>query len=80
MKLCLFLLICLLFLITLASSCSSHMIIITIVIPSQLTPYYQWLEDFPAWRSEPQNIPIPTKPALLQYQANTANNGLLPIF
>jgi len=71
MKLNLSLLLCLLFLLTLASSCSSHVITITIVIPLQLTPFYQWLEDFPVWRPEPQNHPLPIEPAPGMFQDYT---------
>jgi hypothetical protein len=39
-----------------------QMIVITIVIPRNLIPYYDWLLNFPGWKVPHQSEPLPTIP------------------
>lgn len=48
----LFLLLILIFLI---NSCEDQIINITIVIPNEFVPYYDWLLDFPGWPPIPED-------------------------
>ncbi|MBG7609628.1 MAG: hypothetical protein IZT55_02055 [Anaerolineae bacterium] len=75
MKLISSLIICTLFLFLLTSSCNVHTITITIVLPAKLTPYYQWILDFPIWRFDEGNSPAPPDPAPSRYKVNIAANS-----
>ena len=57
MKRMLLILSILFFVILLIIAYSDQVIRITIVLPNELVPYYEWLIDFPGWR------PAPPEPA-----------------
>jgi hypothetical protein len=80
MKFYLALPLCLFFLLLLTILCSSHVVTITIILPSQLVPHYHWLLNFPGWQTVPQNAPNPTVPATNKFKVNTYNTGSLPNF
>ena len=48
-----------------------QMIVITIVIPRNLIPYYDWLMDFPGWKVPQQPEPLPAVPTYYGYQSVT---------
>ena len=52
---------------------------ITIVIPSKLIPYYDWLMDFPGWRNPGQIPPPYVKPVLDSYYSVTPKHNSITI-
>ena len=48
-----------------------QMVVITIVIPRNLIPYYEWLLNFPGWTVPLQTEPLQTIPTYYSYQSVT---------
>ena len=48
-----------------------QMIVITIVIPRNLIPYYDWLLNFPGWKAPQQPEPLPPIPTYYGYRSVT---------
>jgi hypothetical protein len=60
-----------LLIISLMAPFDDQMIVITIVIPRNLIPYYDWLMEFPGWKVPQRPEPLPTIPTYYGYQSVT---------
>jgi len=58
-------------------ACDDLTINITIVVPKEITPYYDWLLDYPGWQISPQEPPSPTDPGPSNFQANKSGKKTL---
>jgi hypothetical protein len=71
-------LIILLFALLLTTACSEPTITITIIIPKELVPYFDWAKDFPGWQIPQEQIqPDSPIPVFNSYQSVTPIHSLI---